>query len=319
MKILITGGLGYIGGRIFQFIREKEPECQLFLTTRNLRKRPEWTNNADIIEMDVLKEKSIKNCLSIAQVDVIIHLASLNEIESAQDPKLAIDVNTKGTFKLLNIANEEGIKNIVYFSTFHVYGLVTDSVITEDTATKPYHPYAITHRSAEDYVRYFKHYFNFETLTLRLSNGYGYPMHRDINRWTLLFNDLCKQAVIEGKIVLRSSGKQYRDFISLNDVARAVYHFIFLEKDKWGDGLFNLGGDCNMSVMEVAEKISEIYKKKYKKSKLEIIIDSKDTDLTNTKPIKYSIDKLSKTGFQLENTMDYEINKTMELCEQFMK
>ncbi len=117
-----------------------------------------------------------------------------------------------------------------------------------------------------------------KTLIFRLSNGYGYPMHKEVNRWTLIFNDLCKQAVTKGKILLRSSGRQYRDFISLHDVARATHHFIFNVPDDWGDGLYNLGGNCPISILGVAQKISDMYRLKYKK---EIKIKTKQNEISS--------------------------------------
>jgi UDP-glucose 4-epimerase len=243
-------------------------------------------------------------------------LAALNEIDSMKDPKLALEVNTKGTYRLLDLAHKTGIKNFIYFSTFHVYGDILESVITEETPTRPFHPYAITHRAAEDFVNYFKHYYGMKTLIFRLSNGYGYPMHKEVNRWTLVFNELCKQTITEGKILLRSPGRQYRDFISLHDVARAIHHFIFNIPDGWRDGLYNLGGNCSMSILEVAQKISDVYRSKYK-NEIKIKTKKSDSNLIVSKSVKYNIDKLIRTGFALKNNMIFEIEKTMDLCKKF--
>ncbi len=318
MNILITGGLGYVGGRVANYLKEKEPHAHILLTTRSRnRKLPQWTEKFTILEMDILDESSIFNCLRDKDIDIIIHLAALNEIDSMKDPKLALEVNTKGTYRLLDLACSAGIKNLIYFSTFHVYGDVLESVITEEAPTKPFHPYAITHRAAEDFVNYFNHYYGMKTLIFRLSNGYGYPMHKEVNRWTLVFNDLCKQAVTGGKILLKSSGKQYRDFISLHDVARALHYFIFVAPDRWGDGLYNLGGNCSMSILEVAQKISDVYRTKYKK---EIKIKTKQDKNSSivSKPIRYDIEKLIGTGFTLKGDMFYEIDKIMDLCKEFI-
>lgn len=318
MNILITGGLGYVGGRVANYLKDKELHTHIFLTTRNKnRKLPQWTERFTILEMNILDKSSISNCLRDRDINIIIHLAALNEIDSMKNPKMALEVNTKGTYRLLNLAYKKGIKNFIYFSTFHVYGDVLESVITEETPTRPFHPYAITHRAAEDFANYFKHYYRMKTLIFRLSNGYGYPMHKEVNRWTLVFNDLCKQAVTEGKILLRSSGKQYRDFISLHDVARAVHHFVFIIPDRWGDGLYNLGGNCSMSILEVAQKISDMYRLKYKKE-IRIKMKQDDNNLIVSKPVKYDIEKLMGTGFTLKGDTFYEIDKTMDLCKEFI-
>lgn len=318
MNILITGGLGYIGGRIASYLKGKTPKCRIFLTTRDKnRTLPSWTDSFTVLQMDILDDDSIANCLANRNIDDIIHLAALNEIDSMKDPALALEVNTKGTYKLLSIANEKKIGRFVYFSTFHVYGETSVPIITEETPTRPFHPYAITHRAAEDFVNYFRHYHDMKTLIFRLSNGYGYPMDMDINRWTLVFNDLCRQAVTSGRIVLKSSGKQHRDFISLHDVARAVEHFLFAVPDKWGDGLYNLGGNCSMSILDVDNKISEVYKTKYNKNILETKTAQDDSDSIISKPVKYSIEKIAETGFTLKGDMISEIESTMHMCEGF--
>ena len=320
MNILITGGLGYIGGRIANYLKNKVPESHIFLTTREKNRRlPLWTDKFTVLQMNLLDEDSIDNCLESKNIDVIIHLAALNEIDSMKNPGLALEVNTQGTYKLLNIASRKKIDRFVYFSTFHVYGETSDSVITEETPTRPFHPYAITHRAAEDLVTFFNHYHKMKTLIFRLSNGYGYPMDMNINRWTLVFNDLCRQAVTSGRIVLKSSGKQHRDFISLHDVARAVYHFLFAVPDKWGDGLYNLGGNCSMSILDVANKISGVYRTKYKKEILEIKTGPDGSGSITPNPVKYSIEKIAKTGFALKSDMVSEIERSMDVCEGFIK
>ena len=320
MNILITGGLGYIGGRVATYIKGERPETNIFLTTRiKDRELPSWTKDFTILQMHLLDEDSITECLKDKKLDIIIHLAALNEIDSLKNLELALKVNTQGTYNLLTKAKDNNIDRFIYFSTFHVYGDTLDSVITEETPTRPFHPYAITHRAAEDFVNYFKHFCGIKTLILRLSNGYGYPMDINVNRWTLVFNDLCRQAVSTNTLILKSSGKQYRDFISLYNTARAVHHFIYKVPAEWGDGLYNLGSNCSMSILEVANKIAEIYKTRYKREIRGITTKADVETSPSPKPITYSIKKIEKTGFYLEDNFYHEVEKTMELCEEFIR
>lgn len=288
------------------------------MTTRNKNKKlPSWTSEFTILQMDLLDKGSIADCFRAKSVDVIIHLAALNEVESIKDPINALDVNTKGTFFLLDLASINNVSKFVYFSTFHVYGCVSSPLITEETPTRPTHPYALTHRAAEDFVNFFNRYHSMKTLVLRLSNSFGYPMDKEVDRWTLVFNDLCRQAVLSNRILLTSSGKQHRDFIALHDVVRAVYHLLFVKPDLWGDGIYNLGGSCSMSILDVAERVSEVYKKKYNRELKEMKTGTDSNKSTTFKPVKFSIDKIRETGFSLKNNMNYEIEKCMSLCEEF--
>jgi UDP-glucose 4-epimerase len=241
-------------------------------------------------------------------------LAALNEHDSFNNIESAWKTNTLGTQALLSAANQKQIQKFIYLSTVHVYGDCRGE-ITEDSPTRPYHPYAATHRAAEDMVRFYPHYKNMDTLTLRLSNGFGYPMDSGVNRWTLIFNDLCRQTMTSGEMVIKSSGKQHRDFIALHDVAAAVDHFLFKNSEKWDDGLFNLGGDCSFSILEVAKTIATVYEKKYGKP-VPIQIAGKDNGEYYS-PVHFNIDKLKKTGFCLTGNMEKEIEQTLSLCEKF--
>jgi UDP-glucose 4-epimerase len=312
-KILITGGMGYLGGRIADFLKKNHPEIKIILGThRESPEIPDWAKSFQIIHMDVCDTASIEE--AVVDVGTIIHLAALNEHDSFRDVESAWDTNTLGTQALLAATSQKQIPKFIYFSTFHVYGDCRGE-ITEGSPTRPYHPYAATHRAAEDMVRFYQHYKNMETLTLRLSNGFGYPMDSGVNRWTLVFNDLCRQAMTSGEMVIKSSGKQQRDFISLHDVAAAVDHFLFKNSKKWDDGLFNLGGDCSFSILEVAKTIATVYEKKYGKS-VPIQIVRKDKG-ERYGPVHFNIDKLKKTGFCLTGNMEKEIEQTLSLCEKF--
>ncbi|HIF02937.1 MAG TPA: SDR family oxidoreductase [Nitrospinaceae bacterium] len=316
VKILITGGLGYIGGRIADFLQRKHPELTIILgTSRKISEIPLWAKPFQIVRLNVCDKTTIDKAIS-SNLYAIIHLASLNEHESFSNIQFAWEVNALGTQSLLSIAKQKQVQKFIYFSTFHVYE-DCQKMITEKSPTKAHHPYATTHRAAEDMVRFYHHSQDFDTLTLRLSNGFGYPMDLGVSRWTLAFNDLCRQAVTSGKMILKSSGKQHRDFICLHDIASAVDHFLYKNVKNWGDGLFNLGGDCSLSIVEVANKVDSIFKKKYCSS-IPIEIQGKD-DKTTHNPVKFNIDKLKNTGFRLTGNMDQEIERTLSLCESLTK
>ena len=314
LKILITGGLGYLGGRIADFLNSNHPKCNIVLgTSRKISKLPNWAKPFQVVRLNVLDLASIEKAIP-NDIQAVIHLAALNELDSFNDIKFAWETNTLGTQNLLSIANQRQIQNFIYFSTFHVYG-DSNTRITEDSPTRPHHPYAMTHRAAEDIVRFFQYYKGINTLILRLSNGFGYPMDSEVKRWTLVFNDLCKQAMMSGKMIIKSSGKQHRDFITLHDVAAAVSHFLYAIPNKWEDGLFNLGGGNSLSIAEVANIIAKVYEKKYGKPILiEITGEGKD-EIHN--PVHFNIDKLKKTGFHLTGNMEKEIHQTLSVCEKF--
>ncbi len=310
--ILITGGLGYLGGRIANYITENESEYLLKIsTTRSIINQPEWLSNAEIIPLELSNVDKITS--SLADVEIVIHLAAINEIVSVENPELAFQVNTIGTYNLLEGCRRAGVKKFIYLSTIHVYGPNDGEPITESSITKPIHPYAITHRAAEDIVNWYHNSYGLESLVLRLSNGFGYPMDPDVDRWSLVFNDFCYQAINDRKIQLQSSGKQHRDFITIHDICRAIAHFLKLHSEKWDNGIFNLGGENSMSIIDAAELVSKEYSKQY--GTLLTITTVSDQGKTFPKPVVFDISKLKKTGFTLRNDISNEIQQTFKIAE----
>ncbi|MFC2158910.1 NAD-dependent epimerase/dehydratase family protein [Acidobacteriota bacterium] len=314
MNILITGGFGYIGGRLADYLKNCGVPCSISLAERDILKIPEWAHKYSAVRLELLETKSIDAALSESQPDLVIHLAALNEIESMKDPERAYEVNTRGCLRLLQSCQKFGVERFIYFSTFHVYGQPEESPITELTPTRPFHPYASTHRAAEDNVEFFRHYYGMKTLVCRLSNGYGFPMDPHVNRWSLVFNDLCRQAVTRNRLVLKSSGRQYRDFIALEDIARVVKHFVFDKPQEWENGLFNIGSGSAMTILEVAEFIKQVFQKWSGKDLDGIEIPEGPEKTKDEKKIEFSIKKLLQSGFQLKGNMEGEVVKTLELC-----
>lgn len=310
-RVLITGGLGYVGGRLANHLIGAS-EMSLRLTTRRGAERiPTWAKGLDVVQADLQNPGTLEAALK--DIDTVVHLAAIDENESRQNPELALDVNGAGTYRLLQACRAQGVKRFVYLSTFHVYGPGAEQPISEDSPTRPIHPYAITHRLAEDLVNWHKNSFGMETLILRLSNGFGYPADPLVQRWTLVFNDLCRQAVQSRAIKLRSPGTQHRDFISLTDVGRAIHHFLTLPNDEWRDGLFNLGGECSMSILQVAERVSAEYSRRFGEDIS--ITTSGEAAASTPSPVSFSIDKLKRSGFNLGDNMTEEVAGTFDLCE----
>ena len=94
-------------------------------------------------------------------------------------------------------------------------------------------------------------------IIMRLSNSIGAPINTKVDRWSLIGNDLCRQAITTGEIRLKTSGIQERDFIALSEVARAVSHMIEVPDSAMGEGIFNLGGERAISIIQLATIIQE--------------------------------------------------------------
>lgn len=310
IKVFISGGLGYVGGRIARYLASQEG-YYIKLGTRKDVDLPDWlSGKGEILKHDIM---SNEDCERVCQgVDYVIHMAALNEIDSGLYPQEAFLVNTLGTLKLLEAAQKNNVKKFIYFSTAHVYGSPLAGEIDETKLCKPTHPYSITHKAAEDFVLASNNKANTFGIVLRLSNSFGAPINKDVNRWTLLVNDLCKQAIKNGEMVLKTTGIQKRDFITLSDVERAVKHFIELEQDKCGDGLFNLGGEFSSSIIEMTNRIKERCKVILN---MEPKILKPENNNEQSMELKFSIEKLKMTDFEIIGEIDKEIDDTILFCK----
>ena len=309
-KVLLTGGLGYVGGRLALALRDAQHSVRC--GTRNSAIcAPAWF--ADM-QMAYLEWESIDSLVQACKgVDCVIHLAAMNEVEALHDPVGALQMNGLASLRLLEAAKLAGVRRFIYFSTAHVYGSPLQGSIDEATLPRPVHPYAITHKVTEDFVLAAHDRKQIEGMVFRLSNGFGAPVSPEVDRWTLLVNDLCRQAAMTGELRLHSSGAQLRDFITLGDVAGAVNHVLQLDANQLANGLFNLGSGRAMSIFEMTERIAARW---LVLTGRKIAIVRPVGDSAPSAILRYRCDKLAATGFVLTSQIDREIDETLKLCLQ---
>jgi len=312
-SILLTGGLGYVGGRVAEYLA-RDLAFDVFVTTRNPTSAdlPSWCPPDRCIRLDLTNDEDIKNACS--EMDAVVHFAALNEIDSQKDPVRALLINGIGTQKLVKSAESAGVKRFIYFSTAHIYRSPLDGTITETTLPRPVHPYAISHRTAEDVVLAATRAGTFRGIVIRLSNSLGAPINTEVNRWSLIANDLSRQVVTTGEIRLKSSGIQERDFIALSDVARAVSHMIQLPDNVLGDGIFNLGGGKAISILALATLVQERCRETL--GFTPSLHRPEPQPGEKSVPLAYSIEKLKATGFVPKGGLEEEIDNTLLFCRK---
>lgn len=311
-RILITGGFGYVGGRVAAFLAE-DPAFLVRLATRRPHPQlPDWLPRGEVVSLDMASDEDLRHALE--GVRHVVHLAAANETESAQNPEKALIDTGLGTLRLLNAAINAKAERFVFMSTAHVYGAPLEGTIDERRLPFPLHPYAITHRTGEDFVLAAHAQGKIKGLVVRLSNGFGVPTHPGVDRWSLIFNDLCRQAVTTRQVALKTSGLQRRDFIALADVARAVKHLLRMPAESCRDGLFNLGGECSMSIREVAHLVAERCEAVLGFKPPLIAPDPAPGEKGNE--LDFRLDKLKATGFELAGDMHREVDALLRLCQQ---
>jgi len=304
MRVLVLGGHGYLGGRIAQYLNLLG--FHVTLGSRNPDLKNSFLSGINAIKIDW---HDIDD--SIFDFDAIIHAAGLNRDECIADPESALDF-AKSTEYLLNILVKKNIKRFIYISTAHVYKAPLEGLITEETPLISDHPYAKMHQKSESFVRKFSKKGLIEGVVMRLSNVIGPPLIKETNCWQLLINDICKQAICLEKITLHTDGSQERNFLTMQDLNRAVDHLLEKPYLKLGDGIFNVGSEENLTVLNmtklVAERASKILNKKVDVS---INQTNKNTELNS---LIFNIQKLKNTGFHLKGELIDEIDQTLMFC-----
>jgi UDP-glucose 4-epimerase len=309
MRILITGGFGYLGGRLAQFLANQAGYTVL-LGSRQQTRPPDWLSHVEVIQTRWDSPASLEQiCIG---VNAAVHLAGMNAQDCTADPAAALEVNGLATARLLNAAIKQRVKRFIYLSTAHIYGNPLAGVITEETCPTNLHPYATSHRAGEDVVRAAHQRGEIEGIVIRLSNGYGTPTHKDANCWMLLINDLCRQAVITQEMVLRSTGLQRRDFVPLTDACRAIGHLLALPRQDLGRGIFNVGGKTASTVWEVACLIQKRCETTLGfLPQLNRVAPQADEAIVE---LDYRLDALLQTGFRPDADRVKEIDQLIKFC-----
>jgi UDP-glucose 4-epimerase len=311
MRVLISGGFGFVGGRLAQHLHQAGH--QVVLGSRTASSPPEWLREAEVVKMDWNDRDAL--AAVCAGGDVIIHAAGMNAQDSVVNPAEALAFNGVATARLLDAGSKARVKRFIYLSTAHVYGSPLEGTITEETCPRNLHPYATSHLAGESAVLYATQRKQIEGIVLRLSNAFGAPAHAEANCWMLLVNDLCRQAVTLRTMTLRSTGLQRRDFITLQDVSRVVAHMIDLPKSNIGDGLFNVGSGKSSRVIDMVELIqtrcTEVL------GYTPGIVRPLPTENEQNSNLDYRIDKLLITGFSLNDNPVFEIDETLRMCYEY--
>ena len=288
-KVLVTGGLGNLGSWISEKLHEMGFE--VYVTVR--RKRS-FNHSCREIVCDITDSGSLK-ALAAVNFDYVVHLASYNEyFEPDYFPK-ALEINTGGTYNLLQAFRDSALKGFVYFSTVHVYGELKGK-IDENTPVAPLNDYASTHLFAEYVTQQYCRSFQIPFTVLRLSNSYGCPVFPDNSKWYLALNDLCRQAVETGKIILQTNGQVSRDFVWMGDVAEITGKI--LSNKLFENSVWNLSFGSCIKIAELAEIVAGKVKSLTGKE-IELKINEKDTR--------------SYPGFSLSNEL--LVNKTAQVFQ----
>lgn len=303
-NVLITGGDGYIGSYLADFLNENG--YHVVITSHR-------AENKEARFLDLLDEASIPGICEAC--DIIIHTATYRPALIADNPRDALLANTFAARQIYLDAVAGGAKLFIYFSTFWVYGM-SCGTIDESTVPNPKDDYSLTHWCAEAYLKQLSERYRLPVVVLRLTNGMGKPKWRTHN-WRLLINAACKSVVENQTIMVNNSGLQTRDFVALADICQAVdciiKHHINLQETIYE--VYNVSSETSIRILDVALLIREIYEEMTGQP-AELNIKSQPDDAAEEKILVRS-QKLRALGWMPVKTMTAVIREILyQLLEE---
>ncbi|MFP4559125.1 MAG: SDR family oxidoreductase [Archaeoglobaceae archaeon] len=251
MRIVITGGCGFIGSNLTEELSgDNEVVILDNLATGsvdNIKGLDVEFVEGDVTDLDLLQDM-------FQSVDYVLHQAAVVSVpESIKDPLKTNEVNARGTLNVLLAARDNGVRKVVNASSCAVYGDTDELPISEDVTPNPKSPYAVTKLTAEYYCNVFTELYGLGTVSLRYFNVYG-PRQDPQSDYAAAIPKFITKVLKGGSPVIFGDGEQTRDFVYVKDVVKA--NIMAMEGEE--SGIFNVATGRKVSVNELASLIIEL-------------------------------------------------------------
>lgn len=312
MKILVTGGAGFIGGNFMHLMTEKYPDDTIICvdkltyagnlsTLEPIKDRP----NYKFYQADICDRKTIYNIFETEKPDIVVNFAAESHVDrSIDNPSIFLETNILGTAVLLDASLKYSVKRYHQVSTDEVYGDLPldrkDLFFTETTNLHTSSPYSASKASSDLLVMSYNRTFGINTTISRCSNNYG-PYHYPEKLIPLII----KNALANKKLPVYGTGENIRDWLYVKDHCEAID--LIIRNGKNGE-VYNIGGHNEKTNLEVVKIILERLDKS--EDLIEYVTDRKGHDM------RYAIDPskihkqlgwLPKTSFEdgIKLTIDW--------------
>ncbi len=254
MKILVTGGAGFIGSHLMERLLAAGDKA-VALDNLTTGRRENLPAEAEFIEMDVLDEK-LAGVVAAGRFDAIVHLAGQTMVStSIEDPARDAGQNILGTIRVLEAARQSGVDRVIFASTAASYGNVPegDLPIKETRRRAPMSFYGLSKVTAEQYLDLYHQVYGLDSVTLRFANVYG-ERQGDGGEGGVI--SIFARAVARGEdITIFGDGEQTRDFVYAGDIAEGIRAAL---TTKEVNAAYNLSTQTQTSLRELVNILSNI-------------------------------------------------------------
>lgn len=252
MKIVVTGGAGFIGSHLVEELVRKKYKVIVLdnLSTGNLNNLSKVRKKIKFIKCDLSISKNISK--HIYKAKYIFHLAGLSKAtESFKKSKKYFRANILSTRNILNSVNKNKLKKFIYTASASCYGNPTEIPTSEKAKIKILSPYAFTKWTSEKNILERAKIYNFQAISLRLFNVYG-PRSPSSNAYSGVISIFLKQKIKNQPLTIVGDGNQTRSFIYVSDVVNIM---IKCAKSKITNEIFNVGGKETVKINNIVKLI----------------------------------------------------------------
>tara|TARA_B100000242_G_scaffold293842_1_gene273326 strand:+ start:1105 stop:2061 length:957 start_codon:yes stop_codon:yes gene_type:complete len=265
-KIFITGGCGFIGSHLTEYIFNKYKNSKIYVydkityaaNIKNLENIIK-SKRLKIIKKDLIDLKSLKK-FSI-NTDILIHAAAESHVDNSFNlTNDFIKTNVIGTKNVLDACKYNKIKKIIHISTDEIYGEIRKSSFSEKSRFNPSNPYSSSKAAAEMIINGYIHSYKLPIIIVRANNIFGTRQHPE-----KLIPGCCWSLIKRKKFTLHGNGQQKRSFLYVEDFCEGVYKI--LTKGKIGE-IYNIGSKFeykNIDVLKIVAKENKVNFKNYLK------------------------------------------------------
>lgn len=253
MKILVTGGAGFIGSHIVdRFITDGH--SVVVLDDLSYGSKENIHQSAEFVEADI-RSKEAHDLILEGKFDLILHAAAQKSVGySVEEPIFDADVNILGTINLLEAAVKGSVPHFIFVSTGGaIYGDAKAIPTDEYAFAQPLSPYAASKYSTEVYLDYYAHQYGLHTVSMRLANVYG--PRQDPKGEAGVIAIFITQLLKGEKIFINGDGMQTRDYVHVLDVALAAKEIVDTITTVRG-GIYNVGTGKQSSVLDLVQFVS---------------------------------------------------------------
>jgi len=308
MKILVTGGAGYIGSTLVPILLSSGHQVcvldNLIYGGKSLL--GVWPDpNFELYVGDVRNEQSVRTALK--DVEVVIHLAAIvGDPACARQPDIARSINVDASIQLFNLSNELGVKKFIFASTCSNYGKMKNGngYVDETSELSPVSLYAETKVAVENYLLDLSHSGGLSPTVLRFATAYGVSPRM---RFDLTVNEFTVEILTKRKLVI--FGEQFwRPYVHIRDISRAILCILESPVEKVRNEVFNVGS-TNQNFQK--QQLAEMMKSHVPDAAIEYV--RKDED---PRDYRVSFEKIKQMiGFKTEHTVENGIEEVAHLVQ----